>query len=144
MTMTVTMTTMTWGRGRGRGRGSGSGSGRGRSGICLELEPEPEFSKMGVSGNPDFKTFSHVFPTSSVLSVVCVCVQDVRKAYQRAMDSMARLNRTASRLMHKVSTNTSMRPYPNTLPVYLDPDQEIWLQLGSESEHYYMITSTIL
>ena len=64
---------MTWGRGRGRGRGSGSGSGRGRSGICLELEPEPEFSKMGVSGNPDFKTFSHVFPTSSVLSVVCVC-----------------------------------------------------------------------
>ena len=32
---------------------------------------------------------------------LCI-VQDVRKAYQRAMDSMARLNRTASRLMHKV------------------------------------------
>jgi hypothetical protein len=29
----------------------------------------------------------------------------VRKAYQRAMDSMARLNRTASRLMHKVSSS---------------------------------------
>ena len=31
-----------------------------------------------------------------------VSEEDVRKAYQRAMDSMARLNRTASRLMHKV------------------------------------------
>ena len=33
-------------------------------------------------------------------------VQDVRKSYQRAMDSMARLNRTASRLMHKVQYST--------------------------------------
>ena len=31
--------------------------------------------------------------------------EDVRKAYQRAMDSMARLNRTAARLMHKYNAH---------------------------------------
>ena len=32
---------------------------------------------------------------------------DVRKCYQRAMDSMARLNRTAARLMHKYNAHGS-------------------------------------
>ena len=32
---------------------------------------------------------------------------DVRKSYQRAMDSMARLNRTASRLMHKYNAHAA-------------------------------------
>ena len=45
---------------------------------------------------------------------------EARKAYQRAMDSMARLNRTGARLMHKYNahgatdvtgTNTSMVNY---------------------------------
>ena len=31
--------------------------------------------------------------------------EDVRKAYQRAMDSMARLNRTGARLMHKYNAH---------------------------------------
>ncbi len=31
--------------------------------------------------------------------------EDVRKSYQRAMDSMARLNRTAARLMHKYNAH---------------------------------------
>ena len=30
---------------------------------------------------------------------------DARKAYQRAMDSMARLNRTGARLMHKYNAH---------------------------------------
>ncbi|KAL7030829.1 hypothetical protein ACKWTF_006801 [Chironomus riparius] len=34
-----------------------------------------------------------------------VSEEDVRKAYHRAMDSMARLNRTASRLMHKYNAH---------------------------------------
>lgn len=34
-----------------------------------------------------------------------VTEEDVRKAYQRAMDSMARLNRTAARLMHKFNAH---------------------------------------
>lgn len=34
-----------------------------------------------------------------------VSEEDVRKAYQRAMDSMARLNRTAARLMHKYNAH---------------------------------------
>merc|ERR1712034_2318 len=36
-----------------------------------------------------------------------VSEEDVRKAYQRAMDSMARLNRTASRLMHKYNAHAA-------------------------------------
>merc|ERR1711909_255229 len=36
-----------------------------------------------------------------------VSEEDVRKAYQRAMDSMARLNRTASRLMHKYNAEAA-------------------------------------
>ena len=36
-----------------------------------------------------------------------VSEDDVRKAYQRAMDSMARLNRTASRLMHKYNAHAA-------------------------------------
>lgn len=36
-----------------------------------------------------------------------VSEEDVRKAYHRAMDSMARLNRTASRLMHKYNAHGS-------------------------------------
>ncbi len=31
--------------------------------------------------------------------------EDVRKAYQRAMDSMARLNRCGARLMHKYNAH---------------------------------------
>merc|ERR1719402_2181240 len=38
-----------------------------------------------------------------------VSEEDVRKAYQRAMDSMARLNRTASRLMHKYNAQALAR-----------------------------------
>lgn len=34
-----------------------------------------------------------------------VSEEDVRKAYHRAMDSMARLNRIASRLMHKYNAH---------------------------------------
>ena len=34
-----------------------------------------------------------------------VSQDDVRKAYQRAMDSMARLNRTSARLMHKYNAH---------------------------------------
>ncbi len=34
-----------------------------------------------------------------------VSEEDVRKAYQRAMDSMARLNRTGARLMHKYNAH---------------------------------------
>lgn len=34
-----------------------------------------------------------------------VSEEDVRKAYHRAMDSMARLNRVASRLMHKYNAH---------------------------------------
>lgn len=36
-----------------------------------------------------------------------VSEEDVRKAYHRAMDSMARLNRTAARLMHKYNAHGS-------------------------------------
>ena len=36
-----------------------------------------------------------------------VSEDDVRKSYQRAMDSMARLNRTAARLMHKYNAHGS-------------------------------------
>ena len=36
-----------------------------------------------------------------------VSEDDVRKAYQRAMDSMARHNRTASRLMHKYNAHAA-------------------------------------
>ena len=36
-----------------------------------------------------------------------VSEEDVRKAYQRSMDSMARLNRTASRLMHKYNAHAA-------------------------------------
>merc|ERR1712203_1113329 len=36
-----------------------------------------------------------------------VSEEDVRKAYQRAMDSMARLNRTASRLMHTYNAHAA-------------------------------------
>ena len=36
-----------------------------------------------------------------------VSEDDVRKSYQRAMDSMARLNRTASRLMHKYNAHAA-------------------------------------
>ena len=36
-----------------------------------------------------------------------VSEEDVRKAYQRGMDSMARLNRTAARLMHKYNAHGS-------------------------------------
>ena len=41
---------------------------------------------------------------SPILVTPCptqVSEEDVRKAYQRAMDSMARLNRTASRYIHR-------------------------------------------
>ena len=34
-----------------------------------------------------------------------VSEEDVRKAYQRGMDSMARLNRTGARLMHKYNAH---------------------------------------
>merc|ERR1719411_1759414 len=34
-----------------------------------------------------------------------VSEEDVKKAYQRACDSMARLNRTAARLMHKYNAH---------------------------------------
>ncbi len=34
-----------------------------------------------------------------------VSEEEVRKAYQRATDSMARLNRTAARLMHKYNAH---------------------------------------
>ncbi len=33
--------------------------------------------------------------------------EEARKAYQRAMDSMARLNRTAARLMHKYNAHAA-------------------------------------
>lgn len=36
---------------------------------------------------------------------LCVSEEDVRKAYLRAMDSMARLNRIAARLMHKYNAH---------------------------------------
>ena len=36
-----------------------------------------------------------------------VSEDDVRKSYQRGMDSMARLNRTAARLMHKYNAHGS-------------------------------------
>jgi len=36
-----------------------------------------------------------------------VSEEDVRKAYQRSMDSMARLNRTSSRLMHKYNAHAA-------------------------------------
>ncbi len=49
---------------------------------------------------------------STCLSFCCriklvVSEDDVRKSYQRAMDSMARLNRTAARLMHKYNAHGS-------------------------------------
>merc|ERR1719472_71027 len=39
-----------------------------------------------------------------------VSEEDVRKAYQRSMDSMARLNRIGARLMHKSETSDIGRP----------------------------------
>ena len=48
------------------------------------------------------KYFLHRFRIKLVVSE-----DDVRKSYQRAMDSMARLNRTAARLMHKYNAHGS-------------------------------------
>ena len=55
-----------------------------------------------------------------------VSEEDVRKAYQRGMDSMARLNRTGARLMHKYNahgatdvTGTHHSPHALSFPVQL-------------------------
>jgi len=48
-----------------------------------------------------------------------VSEDDVRKSYQRAMDSMARLNRTAARLMHKYNAHGSTDITGKQLFIYL-------------------------
>ena len=60
----------------------------------------------------DCKT--QVSPTLATPCPTQVSEEDVRKAYQRAMDSMARLNRTASRHIPREMDlkNTFTQQYP--------------------------------
>ena len=57
---------------------------------------------------------TQVSPTLATPCPTQVSEEDVRKAYQRAMDSMARLNRTASRYIHREMDlkNTFTQQYP--------------------------------
>ena len=72
-----------------------------------------------------------------------VSEEDVRKAYQRAMDSMARLNRTASRLMHKYNAHAAtdvtgfgllVRAQNSSVPIFNFLYSGSCTSIGQESE----------